>query len=142
MPRWHFYQFDFWERPVKWKYRPAVALALTGAALLVLLRPQFALAQQTVPHLEACTKWDFYKGKKGFQNDCGQPVVVLFMQLNTQRVVERTVNPGARFDTGLTEKNLQGWMSTRCPVGYDPSVPFKVENSQAIIGSQYECVKK
>jgi hypothetical protein len=105
---------------VKWKYRPAIALTLTGAALLFFPRPQFALAQQTVPHLEACTKWDFYEGKKGFQNNCGQPVVVLFMPLNTERVMERTVKPGARFSTGLTEKNLPGWMSTRCPVWVRP----------------------
>jgi len=126
---------------VKGNYRQTVAIALTGAALLI-LRPQLALAEQTVAHLEACTKWDFYKGKKGFQNNCRQSVVVLFMQLDTRRVVERTVKPGARFDTGLTEESLQGWMSTRCPAGYDPNVPFKVENSRAIIGSQYECVKK
>jgi hypothetical protein len=106
------------------------------------LSGQTVFAQQTTPHLESCTKWDEYKNEMGFWNKCSQPVIVLFMRLTTKRVTERRISPGARFNTGLTKKQFTSWMSTRCPVGFAPSVPFTFENQKAIIDSRYECVRK
>jgi hypothetical protein len=115
-----------------------------SAWLVVLLLVATSVHAQTQSHLEACTQWNVEKGKVGFWNKCGQPVVVNFMQLNAKKPIARTVNADARFDTGRTPAALKssGWMSTRCAVGYSPDVPFKVENRTSIIDSKYQCQKQ
>jgi hypothetical protein len=55
-------------------------------------------------HLEACTKWSEQSGSFGFKNECGEPVALLFVQLNGERRFDRVVKPGERFDTGVPEK--------------------------------------
>lgn len=97
-----------------------------------------------MPNLESCTQWNVESNHIGFWNKCGQPVVVLFMQLDRHRPIKREIKPNARFDTGRTQAQLHatGWMSTRCPVGFVPSVPLRFENREAIIASKYTCVKK
>jgi hypothetical protein len=95
-------------------------------------------------HLEACTKWSEQNGSFGFVNSCGEPVALLFIQLNGQHRFERVVKPGERFDTGVAEKavNAAGWLFAACPAGYVPTVPFTTENQTQILKGQYECVRK
>lgn len=95
-------------------------------------------------HLEACTRWSERNGSFGFVNGCGEPVALLFLQLNGQQRFDRLVAPGERFDSGVAEKalNATGWLFTVCPAGYVPSVPFTTENQAQILKGQYECVRK
>jgi hypothetical protein len=95
-------------------------------------------------HLEACTKWSEQNGSFGTMNRCGEPVALLFIQLNGQHRFERVVAPNDRFETGVSEKAVKatGWLFTACPAGYVPNVPFVVENREAILKGQYECVRK
>lgn len=119
------------------------SIALMACAVAAFIEPRFAAAQQTSPKLEACTKWDVQKGNFGFSNNCGEAVTVLFTTLPVQKTIAKVIKPGERFDAGLAKKTEEsGWMSTRCPVGFVPSVPFAVENREAIIASRYECVKR
>src|SRR5690348_2209324 len=118
----------------------AVVVSTWLVAFLLAEAPAYA---QTQDHLEACTPWNVEKGKVGFWNKCGQPVVVNFMPLNAKQPITRTIKPDARFDTSRTPAALKatGWMSTRCAAGYIPDIPFKAEMKEKIIGSQYQCVK-
>jgi len=95
-------------------------------------------------HLEACTKWSEQNGSFGFANTCGEPVALLFVQLNGAHQFDRVVKSGERFETGVAEKavNATGWLFTACPAGYVPSVPFTTENQTQILKGQYECVRK
>lgn len=95
-------------------------------------------------HLEACIRWTEQNGSFGFRNECGEPVALLFVQLNGERRFDRVVKPEERFDTGVTEKaiNETGWLFTACPVEYVPNQPFTVENQVQISKGQYECVRK
>jgi hypothetical protein len=122
------------------KYRSVVPIAYI--AIAGLMGPKFAFAQQTSPHLEACTKWEVSDNKMGFQNNCGQPVTVLFWKFSAQRITERTISPGARFDVNMGGRDATWWMSTRCPAAYSPNVPFILENTQIIVESRYQCKKK
>src|SRR5581483_4982221 len=94
-------------------------------------------------HLEACTRWTSRNGDFGFTNECGEPVALLFIQLNGEHRFERVIQPNQRFDTGVREKalNASGWLYTVCPAGYAPSLPFTVENQIQISNGQYECVR-
>lgn len=98
----------------------------------------------TKPHLEACTKWSEQDGSFGFTNQCGEPLALLFVQLNGQHWFDRVVKPDERFDTGVPEKTLgaTGWLFTACPAEYVPNLPFTVENQSPISKGQYECVRK
>ena len=100
------------------------------------------IAQQKTPHLEGCTRWEEQNGQMGFTNNCGKPVVAMFRSFSPQRNIEGTVEPGERFGTGLLPQQFKDWMSTRCAVGYRPSVAFVPANKKAIIDSKYECIKK
>jgi hypothetical protein len=95
-------------------------------------------------HLEACTKWSEQSGSFGFVNACGEPVALLFIQLNGQHRFDRVVRPGERFETGVGEKTVDatGWLFTACPADYVPSVPLTTENQAQILKGQYECVRK
>lgn len=103
-----------------------------------------AASGDTKLHLESCTKWSEQNGSFGFRNRCGEPVALLFIQLNGQHRFERVVKPDEWFDTGAPEKtiNATGWLFTACPADYVPSVPFTAENKNQILKGQYECVRK
>ena len=66
----------------------------TWLIALLLMGATTAYAQ-TQSHLEACTQWNVEKGKVGFWNKCGQPVIVNFMQLNAKKPIVHTVNSDA-----------------------------------------------
>jgi hypothetical protein len=98
----------------------------------------------TRPHLEACTKWREQNRRFGFQNECREPVALLFIELNGARRFDRVIQPNQRFDIDLPEKtvNETGWLFTACPAGYVPDIPFTAELQTRIVKSQYECVRK
>jgi hypothetical protein len=95
-------------------------------------------------HLEACLKWTERDGSFGFANACGEPVALLFIQLNGRQRFDRVVKPDERFDTGEPEKtiNATDWLFTACPAEYAPNPPITAENQIRILKGQYECVRK
>lgn len=129
------------------KRRPG--LAAIGCSLAsVLLAPLHAATESgsgdTRAHLEACTKWSERDGSFGFTNACGEPVALLFIQLNGEHRFDRVVKPGERFDIGVSEKIIKAtsWLFTACPAEYVPNLSFTAENQTQISKSQYECVRK
>ena len=59
-----------------------------------------------------------------------------------QNIIERQLNPGESFSTGLNRSKLGRWMFMACPVGYVSSVLFHPANDKLIRASQYSCTKK
>ena len=110
--------------------------ALCGMALG--LAAAAADAQSVRAHMEACTRWGHAGGEFGTANSCDTPIVILFMTLGDQRMIEREVPPGAWF--GTPADLAGGWMFTACPVGYVPNLRFAVENKDAILVSLYNCL--
>jgi hypothetical protein len=97
-----------------------------------------AVAQSVRAHMEACTRWGHAGAGFGTANSCDTPIVILFMELGDQRVIEREVPPGGWFSV---PGDLSGtWMFTACPVGYAPNLRFAVENKDAILVSLYNCL--
>lgn len=96
-----------------------------------------------VTHLERCTEWRYRDERFGALNNCKDPVNIQFMLNSGQHVIERVVQPGEFFDTGLGRNELlAGWLFTACPAGSAPSVPFSLANQQDIRASRYGCPKK
>ncbi|GEP59133.1 hypothetical protein RSO01_62990 [Reyranella soli] len=110
--------------------------ALCGTVLA--LATTAAAAQSVKAHMEACTRWGHAGAEYGTRNSCDSPVVIRFMALGDQHVVEREVAPGAWF--GSSADLSGGWMFTACPVGYAPNLRFAVENRNAILDSLYNCL--
>ncbi len=88
--------------------------------------------------MEACTRWGHAGAEYGTRNSCDSPIVILFMALGDQHIVEREVAPGAWFGSGRTCR--QAGCCTACPVGYAPNLRFAVENRDAILDSLYNCL--
>jgi len=128
--------------------KPQLGLVAVGSMASALLAPLHAATEpgsgDTRVHLEACTKWTEQDGSFGFTNGCGEPVALLFIQLNGERWFDRVVNPDERFDIGVPEKIIKDttWLFTACPAGYVPNLRFTVENQIQIAKGQYECVRK
>ena len=110
--------------------------ALCGAVLAIAAAT--AAAQPIKAHMEACTRWDYSGAEFGTRNSCDDPVVILFMTIGDQQVIEREVAPGAWF--GSPADLSAGWMFTACPVGYAPNLRFGLENKDAILDSLYNCL--
>lgn len=108
-------------------------------------RAAATVSQTSVAHVEDCTVWG-YRDNNHFAagNKCKDPVRIQFMLTNDQRVIEGEVKPGELFDTGLTSSQVERtrWLSTACPVGYVPSVPFLLKHEDEIQASRYNCLKK
>jgi hypothetical protein len=125
-----------------------LGLAAIGSLASVLLAPLHAATESgsgdTRAHLEACTKWSERDGSFGFTNACGEPVALLFIQVNGERWFDRVVEPDERFDIGVSEKIIKEttWLFTACPAQYVPNLRFTVENQIQIAKGQYECVRK
>lgn len=119
------------------------AVLLSSAAASASLAPRPALAQDSVPHKEACTVWNYEQGRLGTVNRCREPVDVRFMVAEDPRVQERRLAPGERFDTGLEKAQINSWwMFTTCPPGFVSDIPFEAPHSAAIIDSRYVCVQR
>jgi len=125
-----------------------LGLAAIGSLASALLTPLHAATDpssgDTRVHLEACTKWTEQNGSFGFTNACGEPVALLFIQINRERWFDRVIQPDERFDIGVPEKIIKAtsWLFTACPAGYVPSPPLTIENQPLIVKGQYECVRK
>lgn len=119
----------------------ATAIVILAKALFYVLCP--GPAQELKPPIEQCTTWGFDSGQFGTENTCNKAVVIQFMAKD-QRPIERMLNPGEAFRTGLSHSQIgqEWWMFTTCPVGYVSSVPFLPENNDAIRTSRYSCVRK
>jgi hypothetical protein len=114
------------------------------SVLLLCLAAAPAAAQQSVHHLEQCTRWGYIdaSGRFGTSNTCDQPVEIHFMAQGNQRPMVRTLKPGEVFDAGLTRGQIEAgwWMFTTCPTGYASSIPFVPANRESLIASKYQCI--
>lgn len=112
-------------------------LITVGMTMTALTQP--AHAQQRVDHLEGCMPAEKNPAYVRFNNGCKQPVSFIFWRYSLTKAVQRIVEPGEVF----TEQLDGGWwMSSACPLGYDPDPPFALENTKAIVESTYACVSK
>lgn len=129
---------------LKHQFAAAVACTLASAYCGPLRAAADPASGDTRLHLEACTKWTERNGSFGFTNECGEPVALLFIELNGPHRFDRLIPPNERFDIGLPAKTINetGWLFTACPAGYVPNVPFTTESQAKIVKSQYECVRK
>lgn len=105
-----------------------------------------ALAQSTTPHVEECTTWGFMQDinyEFGVVNTCAYPIEVWFLSGNGAEA-HGQVMPGGVLSTGLTPAttDLNKWISAVCRVSYRPSVSVTAENGDAIVRSQYNCVRE
>jgi hypothetical protein len=121
---------------VRTAWRGVVSVALLAAAGASVA--ESAVAQSVRAHMEACTRWVQAGAEFGTANSCDTPIVILFMTLSDQRVIEREVPPGAWF--GAPSDLSGAWMFTACPVGYAPNLRFALENKEAILVSLYNCL--
>lgn len=121
--------------------RGSTAIVILAKALFYSLCP--GPAQRWKPHMEQCTTWGYDGGQFGTENTCDKAVVIQFMA-EGQRAIERLLNPGETFRTGLSRSQIDRgwWMFTTCPVGYVSSVPFLSKNNEVIRASRYSCVRK
>lgn len=108
--------------------------------LLLLAAAGSALAQEdSRAHMEGCLVWTG-QGAVGVRNECSRPIAFLFMTFDDEKVVTAELPPGGRFMTEAQWGDPGGFMFTACPVGYQPSVRFAIENKSAIGLSLYNCV--
>lgn len=121
---------------------------LLGAALLAaplaLFAPQ-AAAQSSQPHAEDCMTWGYMRDARyafGGVNMCEQPVHVWFM-MRGSNPIDATVDANTVFSSGITRDEYNGnWIAATCREGYEPNTPFTVENWDAILRSDYRCVRR
>ncbi len=97
---------------------------------------------QSRAHMEACTEWKSEGGHIGTRNDCNRPVAVKFMAYDGSHAIEADVPPGGRFDSGLPDGAIEGFLFTVCPAGYVPSVQFSLKNKEPISESLYNCLPR
>jgi len=116
--------------------RPGLALA----ALLLAVATAATAQQVSRAHMEACTEWKPEGGHIGTRNDCNRPVAIKFMAFPGAKLVDIEVAPGGRFDSGIAEGSIEGFIFTVCPAGYGPSLPFAKESAQQISESLYNCL--
>jgi uncharacterized membrane-anchored protein len=89
------------------------------------------------PHMERCTPFRYEGDELVTVNTCEEAVVVQFMP-SGQFVIERTLEPGEAFATGLSRP--ASYVFATCPVGYETTVLLREQNRSIISRSQYRCV--
>lgn len=104
-----------------------------------------AVAQDITPHVEECTTWGFIQDINydfGVVNTCAYPIEVWFLS-GSGAQAHGQAPPGGTFSTGLTTTtaDLNQWISASCRIGYRPSIDVSVENGDAIVRSEYNCVR-
>lgn len=77
-----------------------------------------------------------------YKNDCGQPVSFTFWRYSLTKISQKIVQPGETVVEEFGSDRHNWWMSSVCPVGYDPDPPFALENTRAIVESTYDCISK
>ena len=95
--------------------------------------------ERTLAHMEGCLVWN-RTGNIAALNECSRPLTLKFMDADTQQAVTTDVAPGARFTADAVWGKTVRFMFTACPLGFRPSVPFTLENKEAISLSLYNCV--
>lgn len=90
-------------------------------------------------HMEGCLLWSG-PGAIAVRNDCSRPIALMLMTFAGQQTVTTEVAPGSRYSSPF-EWTAAGFMFTACPVGFQPSLRFAVENKEAIGVSLYNCVR-
>lgn len=93
---------------------------------------------QTFPHMEHCVSWESKQGSLVTENNCGKPINIQF-KTDSGPIIEGKIDPGKVFDT---KRYSTRYIFTACHTGYISSIPFSVENWEAIRGSNYHCVKQ
>jgi hypothetical protein len=109
-----------------------------------------AMAQSS-PNEEACldTTWGYLRAigyEYGAINNCTHPLTVWFKPRNG-RMVQKTVEPGKTFRTGLTidkfesDRKKTGWVAAICREGEVPGQAISDSSWDAILHGKYECRK-
>ena len=113
-------------------------LATLAAVLMLPGLPARAQQEDQRAHMEGCLKWQSVNDGYAAFNQCDSPIVVKFMMLADQRVIEGDAPPHGRF---VARTSLRGKLIfTACPSGYEPSLRFAAANAEAIAVSLYNCV--
>ena len=119
--------------------RALVLLATAAAIAAAAMAGSAAQAQEQVrAHMEGCLAWGG-PGPVVVRNDCPRPISLMIMGFADQQPATTELAPGALY-TAPFEWNTAGFMFTACPVGFQPSVRFAVENKETIGVSLYNCV--
>ncbi len=95
--------------------------------------------ERRMAHMEGCLIWS-REGSIAARNECSRPIALKYMDFDVQQVVTTELAPGARFTSDSVWGQSTGFMFTACPLGFRPSVPFALENKEAIGVSLYNCV--
>ena len=76
-------------------------------------------------------------------NVCTHPVAIWFMTRAGIKA-EAVVTARGVFKTGLTVKEFdaQDWITAVCPEGHTPNPAFSEQNWDAILKSEYACVRR
>jgi hypothetical protein len=106
--------------------------------VLLVLAGSAAAQYPARAHMEGCLVWGAARGNIVARNECSRPMTLKFMTYDDGKAVETEVAPGAWFDTGRRPGEVE-FMFTACPVGFEPSVRFAIENKQPISQSLYNC---
>jgi hypothetical protein len=110
-------------------------LAMTIAAGVATAQAQ----ERHMAHMEGCLIWS-REGNIAARNECSRPIALKYMDFDVQQTVTTELAPGARFTSASVWGRTAGFMFTACPLGLRPSVPFALENKEAIGFSLYNCV--
>lgn len=116
-----------------------LSASLIFAAMMFVASANSAFAQQRVAHFEDCMPAEKNPAFVRFTNGCNQPVSFIFWRYSLTKAVQRTIEPG---ETVVEQLDNGWWMSSACPLGYDPDPPFALESSRAIVESTYDYVSK
>jgi hypothetical protein len=117
-----------------------IRLASAFFLLTVTIVTATAEAQERrMAHMEGCLIWS-REGNIAARNECSRPIALKYMDFDVQQTVTTELAPGARFTSDSVWGRTTGFMFTACPLGFRPSVPFALENKEAIGGSLYNCV--
>ncbi len=117
-----------------------IRLASAFFLLTVTIVTATAEAQERrMAHMEGCLIWS-REGNIAARNECSRPIALKYMDFDVQQTVTTELAPGARFTSDSVWGRTTGFMFTACPLGFRPSVPFALENKEAIGVSLYNCI--
>ena len=115
------------------------ALAFLLLAMTTTATTTAEAQERHMAHMEGCLVWS-REGNIAVRNECSRPIALKYMDFDVQQTVTTEVAPGGRFTSDSVWGKTTGFMFTACPLGLKPSVPFALENKEAIGFSLYNCV--
>ena len=127
------------------RWRKLLAIVLASAVV-----PP-AMGQPSSPNAESCldATWGYLRAtgyEYGAVNTCTYPLAVWFTPRNGP-MVQKTVEPGQAFRTGLTyakfesDRKKSGWVATICRAGEVPDQAISDSSWDAILHGKYACRK-